>query len=135
MSDLNDIAREILLEHDTFSKACKDSHLAAKDTVWALYTSWRDSEQGKQWKADFLKECGHKCPECDKWLNEFNSTIDHKLSRRKYPWLGWKTSNFWVLCMTCNKAKGHKDWSKYVETVRLKRGEAAYKRVVKYSPC
>jgi|SRR6476646_2732734 len=134
MSDLDSLAREILREHGTFKQACKDSHLAARDTVWQLYSNWRDSEQGKQWKASFLKECGYHCPECNIWLTEYNSTIDHKLPRRKYPWLGWDVSNLWVLCKSCNKAKSDKNWSEYIKAVRLYRGEAAYKRISKYPP-
>ncbi|MGJ3245063.1 MAG: HNH endonuclease [Elainellaceae cyanobacterium] len=135
MDEMNQMSREILREHDIFQKISKESHLKSKDRTWALYESWRDSDQGKQWKEEFLKHCEYRCPECNRRLTEFNITIDHKLPRRKYPWLTWDVSNFWILCRDCNKSKGQMDWSKYVERVRRVRGEDAYERVKRYSPC
>jgi 5-methylcytosine-specific restriction endonuclease McrA len=133
MTDIDAIARELLQEHHKFKYTCKTAYLAARDNVWSLYENWRDSESGKQWKAQFLQQCENRCPECCNWLTPYNTTIDHKLPRSKYPWLGWEVSNLWILCHSCNKAKSDQEWSEYVNSVYQKRGKAARDRVIKYS--
>lgn len=98
------------------------------------YEAFRDSEAGRKWKAQKLAECNYRCPECNKLLNDFNSSIDHKHPRRHYPWLAWDISNLWVLCKVCNRNKSDRQWDDYLEIVKRDRGHIAFKRILKYAP-
>lgn len=98
------------------------------------YEAFRDSEEGKAWKKKKLIELNYRCPECNKLLNDNNSSIDHKHPRRYYPWLAWDLSNLWVMCRSCNKDKSDKLWNDYLESVRAHRGTVAAARVLKYAP-
>lgn len=54
------------------------------------------------------------CPICgEKYSHRQGKSIDHKLPRSQYPWLSMEFSNFWVICLICNKEKGEKHWYEY----------------------
>ncbi|WP_228016415.1 HNH endonuclease [Leptolyngbya ectocarpi] len=120
--------------HRRLKQSIKESRIIAKSTIDSLYTSWRNSSRGKEWKANFLEQCGFHCPECNQFLTDQNCTIDHKLPRSKYPWLSWNEANLWLLCRSCNIKKSDQDWAIYIEAVKISRGQAAYERVTKYKP-
>lgn len=110
----------------------KQAHIASRDTALDYYIAWRDSAEGKAWKKQKEIEYNYRCPECN---CKTPLTIDHKIPRSKAPWLAWDVSNLWLLCYDCNKQKGDKNWSEYLKTVKEKRGNTAYKRILKLSKC
>ena len=60
------------------------------------------------------------CPICgDDYRDRGGKTIDHKLPRSHYPWLSMEFKNLWVICQTCNKEKGEKNWYEYEQYMFL----------------
>jgi len=134
MSDLFKLEQELLYALKKCKQTFKNYHKLTRDDVYALYSNWASSTEGRQWKLKQIKQCGNRCPECNKVINENNSTIDHKHPRAKYPWLAWNISNLWVLCKQCNKNKSDKKWEEYVNAVKIYRGKSAFNRVKKHTP-
>ena len=119
---------------DRIRKRSQQDILETRDDARDIYLQWRQSPEGQEWINNFLSQCNHRCPECHKRLINDNITIDHKLPVSHYPWTAWDKENMWILCYQCNQTKGNKKWSEYVNGVKTYRGDAAYQRVIKYSP-
>lgn len=132
---LNAIAREARQINSEFHRIAKDAYqFARSEYADPKYKAFRDSAEGKAWKQQKLLECRHRCPICNKSINDFNSNIDHKHPRRYYPWLAWDIDNLWVICKTCNESKGAMQWDVYLEMVERCYGQAAIARIMKYAP-
>ncbi|MDR9402516.1 MAG: HNH endonuclease signature motif containing protein [Halothece sp. Uz-M2-17] len=131
MSNLEKLMNYLEVSTQTLQQlrtSSKNAHIASRDTAWDYYVAWRDSAEGKAWKQQKEVEYGYRCPECNR---KTPLTIDHKIPRSKAPWLAWDLSNLWLLCYHCNKKKGDKNWSEYLNTIKEKRGNVVYKRILK----
>ena len=134
LDDIDTIARKAKLINDQFQQTAKESYqFARSEHADPKYEAFRDSPEGRAWKKQKLIECHYRCPECDRTMSDFTSSIDHKHPRRYYPWLAWKVSNLWLLCKACNKAKGDLEWEEYLKKVKARRGRVAVKRILKYA--
>ena len=133
--ELDAIARKAYQANQSFQQTSKDAYQFARQSYAdPKYNAFRDSDEGRLWKKEQIKRYGHRCPECNKLINNNNSNIDHKHSRRLYPWLAWDVTNLWVMCSNCNRAKGCLEWDEYLVKVRAERGDAALKRILKFAP-
>ncbi len=133
--DLEAIARKIHAANQSFQQTAKDAYLYTRQHhADPKYEAFRTSDEGRVWKAQKLKEYGHRCPECNGLMNDNNATIDHKYPRRYYPWLAWEVDNFWLLCRRCNRAKSDKEWSVYLAEVQERRGAVVVQRILSYAP-
>lgn len=120
--------------NDEFHRSAREAYqFARKQYADPKYETFRDSDEGKAWKEQKLVECKYRCPECNKLINDNNSNIDHKHSRRYYPWLAWDVSNLWVICRDCNKNKSDMGWDEYLYAVKVYRGQAAVNRILKHA--
>ena len=133
--EIEAIAREAQRINTEFHKNAKKAYqLARSQHADPKYEAFRNSDEGRNWKKQKLITCNHRCPECNKLINENNSNIDHKHPRRHYPWLAWDINNFWILCRDCNTNKTDKEWDEYLNAVKVYRGQAAVDRILKYAP-
>jgi 5-methylcytosine-specific restriction endonuclease McrA len=133
--ELKAITDRIQQINHTFHQTAKQAYVFAREHhADPKYEAFRDSEAGRIWRAQKLAECHYRCPECNKIINNLNSSIDHKHSRRNYPWLSWNVNNLWVLCKDCNYNKADCEWEDYLKNVERDRDSSALKRVLKYAP-
>lgn len=133
--DLEVILRRIRRVNQQFHQTARTAYeFTRKEYADPKYEAFRDSEAGRQWKAQKLAECQYRCPECNKSINDYNSNIDHKHPRRYYPWLAWNLDNLWVICKDCNTNKSDQPWDDYLQAVRQNRGQAAVNRILRYAP-
>lgn len=133
--ELDAIARKAFQTNQQFEQTRFDAYKFAREChADPKYDAFRTSPEGREWRDQQFKRYGHRCPECNKIINRNNANIDHKYPRRFYPWLAWEIENLWVMCIDCNKAKGHLEWEDYLTKVKQQRGETAVKRVLKFAP-
>jgi 5-methylcytosine-specific restriction endonuclease McrA len=71
------------------------------------FNRWRDSEEGKTWKALQHKALNGNCPKCGDWFSIGNLEIDHIDPIAKFPGLATTLSNLRLLCSACNKRKSN----------------------------
>jgi 5-methylcytosine-specific restriction endonuclease McrA len=132
--DFDEILSQIKTTGQRMRHSRIQAHLPLRDAAWERYLEFRDSSEGKQWKQQFLVQCGYQCLECGQSLISSVSQIDHKHPRSRYHYLAWDPDNLWVICKSCNTDKGNMEWDDYVRGVKERRGYVAWQRVLKYSP-
>lgn len=78
-----------------------------------VFERWRDSEEGKSWKAAEFQKVKGVCAGCkNTYFIVNNFEIDHKMPLSKFPELAMEINNLQILCSTCNRCKGNRALSK-----------------------
>ncbi|MGF1602027.1 MAG: HNH endonuclease [Thermosynechococcaceae cyanobacterium] len=79
-----------------------------KNSPRNIYSRWRSSQEGKQWKEKEYQRINGKCPghSCGHIFPGIDYfTIDHIRPISKYPDLAIDTKNLQLLCDRCNRKK------------------------------
>jgi 5-methylcytosine-specific restriction endonuclease McrA len=81
---------------------------APKHTPRNRFNRWRNSADGKAWKAQQYKSQGGRCALCDRKIPLRRSPIDHIVPLAIAPHRACDPSNLQITCADCNEKKGHR---------------------------
>jgi 5-methylcytosine-specific restriction endonuclease McrA len=73
------------------------------------FDTWRNSNDGKQWKIQQYERQTSCCAVCKKFVELKDSHIDHIKPLAKYPELGLDLRNLQITHPSCNLSKGDRD--------------------------
>jgi 5-methylcytosine-specific restriction endonuclease McrA len=109
-----ELVREILQSRKKVSKIRLSieptiAKIEKKYSSRAEFDTWRNSNDGKQWKIQQYDRQEYCCAECKKFVELKDSHIDHIKPLAKYPELNIDLSNLQITHPSCNLSKGHKD--------------------------